>query len=377
MKNPCNLIQNGLYISNHGQLVPCYQSWNHVSTGESPNVKDISIQEYYNSEWLKKFDNNINVKGYDLRCKNCYQEEKLGKESLRQRSLNEDISRPIVVQLNIGNLCNNACVTCNPYQSSKIAQEWRDLNLYDSKEFINFTKEFNSSQALNSQWWASDIKLLEKVLADIIKLNPQKLVLLGGEPTINPLTKTILEMLLPISPTLKIHFTTNCRIFDQDIVTLLDQFNHYTIRLSVDGSKDINEFVRYPGTWKEFEKISAQWMSTRGEITYNIGLSALTALHLDELLLYLNNKTNRVEIWHLNDPNFLSCDSLPKDTIEKSINKLNAITLNQDLNKVKNYAVNHLLSLKLQDNNILQNYLRTICASRNLDFDKIWNLITA
>jgi MoaA/NifB/PqqE/SkfB family radical SAM enzyme len=381
MNKPCKLIKGGLYVSNHGWFAPCFNSYHHILDTSGLNIKDISIKDYYNSEWLNTYDTNIANNGSDPRCRNCYHEEELGKNSFRLKNLNKlDIDTRIGrnIQLNIGNLCNNACVTCNPYQSSKIAQEWQQLNFYtDYPEFNDFIQGYDPKKAIAGEWWVNDPTKLDSVLTELVDLQPTTLNLIGGEPTVNPVTKVILKKLLPVASNLEISFTTNGRVFDPELVELLSHFKKYSIRISIDGYKDLNEFVRYPSTWSEFETITPQWINTNASIRFNIGLSALTAFRLDELLTYLDSMYpyNEFEIWHLQDPSFLHCKQLPQLAIDQAINKLSTITVSENIKHVQKYAINHLLTIQSENSGKLKKFVSTICQIRRLDINDVQWLI--
>lgn len=378
MQKSCKLIKGGLYISNHGWFAPCFNSFHNIGDTSGLNIKNISIRDYYNSDWNNSYNHNVNVLGHDSRCSNCYHEEDLGKQSFRLKVKNRNLDdRPArLLQLNLGNLCNNACLTCNPYQSSKLAQEWSQINLYKHQEFSNYLKGFDPAQAISSEWWVNDSHRLDSVLDDLLELAPDSLGLIGGEPTINPLTKTILTKLLPIAKNTEIHFTTNGRVFDQELVELLDNYKNVVIRISVDGYKQINEFVRYPSQWHEFEEVVEQWIGTNAHIKFNIGLSALTALNMDQLLVYLDQKFQAdIEMWHLFDPVFLHCGQLPQSTIDKAIERLENISVNQNTTLVKDYALNHLKNIKLSDDGKFEQFIKLMCQTRKQNFKHYWSLI--
>lgn len=378
MNRPCKLIRGGLYISNHGWFAPCFNSYHHILDSSGLNIKDISLDEYFNSDWLNAYEKNVLNHGSDSRCRNCYHEEDLGKNSFRLKYLNAIPDNQVgkVIQLNLGNLCNNACVTCNPYQSSKIAQEWQQIDFYNNyPEFNDFIQGYNPQKAVAGEWWVNDPVKLDSVLEELVKLKPTVLNLIGGEPTVNPVTKEILKKLLPIASNLEIAFTTNGRVFDAELIDLLSQYKKYSVRISVDGYREVNEFVRYPSTWSEFESITPQWIDTNATIRFNIGLSALTALKLNELLVYLDSLHNTFEIWHLQDPSFLHCKQLPQATINQAIDNLTSITVSENMKPIQQYAIKYLSSIQSEESGKLKKFVDTICQLRRLDVDHVWPLI--
>ena len=112
------------------------------------NTHDMSILEYFNSDYLNEIRNDMlngvlseKVKGI---CIRCIEREELGSWSRRNKKINEviiknyqqnfiNIPTSDTIKLKFGNLCNLKCLTCGPYSSSRWAHERnsvKEMNVY-------------------------------------------------------------------------------------------------------------------------------------------------------------------------------------------------------------------------------------------------------
>jgi MoaA/NifB/PqqE/SkfB family radical SAM enzyme len=89
---------------------------------------------------------------------------------------------PIDWQIDLGNYCNSACIFCNPESSSRLAAEFKQLQIIDE---------------LPPQSWCDDPALLARFIEDLKQnANLSYLHFLGGETVITPGFKQILVALI-------------------------------------------------------------------------------------------------------------------------------------------------------------------------------------
>ena len=133
----CKLATLSLNLDMSGMVSPCNLTnyWlRDTKDARHFNLLDDDIKSIWNSsyrqELLKDHKNGIR----NPTCKLCWEHEDSGVESTRQkfnRQLKDvDVleSQPRVVILKPGNLCNNACRSCNAHTSSMWYKDDYDLN---------------------------------------------------------------------------------------------------------------------------------------------------------------------------------------------------------------------------------------------------------
>ena len=215
-----------------------------------------------NPEWLPE-------------CGDCKNREESGAESLRQayNLIYEELGRPqlnfvngtnlqtpISYDLGFNNLCNLSCRMCGPKFSLQIQKEakkhpalwphWPDVH-----------KDYSSKYDL-------DI-----ILDNVESVNEFKF--LGGEPTLQPETQTILKRLVEVGHTnfIKIFITTNGTNANHYFFNLLTQFKKVDIQFSIDAYGAGHEYIRGPASnfkkiWENVNKISE--LNWAGEVNFEI-----------------------------------------------------------------------------------------------------------
>ncbi len=207
------------------------------------------------------------------RCGECQQMEKHGKVSGRQKQLikvgirSDNFEKTLLSspwfdqfqhtttdllpqdwQIDLGNFCNSGCVFCGPESSSKLAAEFKKLNII---------------QQLPRPNWTDDPVQLQKFV-NTVKQSPtiKYLHFIGGETLITPAFKTILQELVAcgISQTCSIGFTTNLHCWNQEVVDLLTQFNEVNLGVSVECLDSVNDYVRWPSNIDSIKTTLDQWM---------------------------------------------------------------------------------------------------------------------
>jgi sulfatase maturation enzyme AslB (radical SAM superfamily) len=210
-------------------------------------------------------------------CSTCYLQEEAGRESNRVHANNEwawrlgdeeleqrvryakinggVVNKDIVyLDLRLGNLCNLKCRMCNPWNSSQIAKEHKDIVIADSdysKVWAKTFGKFPEAVMKNQEWFESDL-----LWDQVIKLIPElkKVYMTGGEPTlIDHNFKFMQECIDQGRKDILLFFNTNCTNVNQKFTDLVSQFDEININASLDGIGVINEYVRPPSKWSQLE----------------------------------------------------------------------------------------------------------------------------
>lgn len=212
---------------------------------------------------------------------------------------------PVDWQIDLGNYCNSACIFCNPESSSRLAAEFKQLQIIDK---------------LPPQSWCDDPTLLARFIEDLKQnTNLSYLHFLGGETVITPGFKQILVALIQagLSKKITIGFTTNLTVWPELVVALLKEFEQVQLGMSVETLTDINDYVRYPGKLENTCNLLNRWRSLGKEqgwlMQLRITPTCLTVHDLDTVLDYAWEHNISVESCNfLHEPEFLRIGVLPQ-----------------------------------------------------------------
>jgi organic radical activating enzyme len=240
------------------------------------NFNSMSLDEVWNSEHFKSARVAMMTGQRFKNCAACYKEEAVGIRSHRQienwiwkNKLGEDYIRDLVskteldgtlnsgwitLDLRLGNTCNLQCVMCRPIDSSKwvkhaiiLKQElktdarWDWAGKVDTYSTDNFEWYKNSEFLKDFYESAKDIK---------------HIIFGGGEPLYIKEHKEILKQLVNSgeSSHIELRYHTNGTIYDREVVDLWTKFKFVDVMISIDGAKEINDYIRYPADWDTIER---------------------------------------------------------------------------------------------------------------------------
>ena len=251
----CKILKLGLNFDMSGMVQPCNQLLGYYLQDENKrhyNVLTDDPKEIWNSKHRKQL---IDDHANDIRhpaCQQCWDCEDADIESTRQRfnkelkdvEILEDQARIMVVKP--GNLCNNACRSCNAHTSSMWYKT--DYALDDQgKTFKEYLKSFdrhktayNDNEMLDKRWaeWEDNIIFWD---------------MYGGEPMIIPLFWRILDQALASATvkekTFNVH--TNGMVYKESYVDMVSKFKSAHIGFSIDGIGEKNDYIRYGSKWKD------------------------------------------------------------------------------------------------------------------------------
>lgn len=330
MNNFCVLPFNSVSISATGQLRQC------CNGGERPytfKVQNLSVEEIFNHSQAQALRSSFLKDQKDPACTRCWDIEAIGNRSFRHVA-NEDADHglksviPIKMESNIafedlqylditlGNKCNLACRMCNPYSSSLLAKQLKEINLYKGEEFIDFSRESK-----------------DKILDLILKAkNLNSIYMLGGEPLINDFHDEIVELLVKQdrAKNIKIHYSTNIQIDIEKYLPMWKEFRYIDLNISIDGSHETYEYIRWPGKWDKVFKNLKRACEFRKEANfYPVIATTIQNLNADNLYDLITECSILNETYvpfffiPVTGGNYL--ELTPKHILEKEIKKLETL----------------------------------------------------
>ena len=201
-------------------------------------------------------------------------EQRTGKSWRTPTAEITDFSNIFLLDVTTGNKCNSACLMCNSSASSLWAKEQQEITGYAwTHPNLNWFSEENIAPILDQ---LTNLKAIQFA---------------GGEPTINDAVMFMLKRLIEQgrSKDITLGFVTNLTGISDEMLEIWNQFSTKHITISIDGVGKVNEYIRYPFTWKKVTNQLEQLKKIAKEKgNYHIGLShTITSLNLctfDELV---------------------------------------------------------------------------------------------
>jgi MoaA/NifB/PqqE/SkfB family radical SAM enzyme len=284
-------------------------------------------------------------------CNTCYYQEQFGKLSGREKQLLKSAIRkddfvnsirssphmahfsfshmqhglsahnPTDLQVDLGNLCNSACIMCEPKASSKLTQDYQKL----SQRSVMFAKpeQYRS--------WTSNPTLLNSFLDDLDSISDLKyLHLLGGETLYNEAFYKICNSLISSgrSRDIIVGTTTNGTIYTEELEHLIPQFKEFHLGISIESVTALNDYIRYPSAIAEVLSNIDKFVALRKTcpglyITLRITPNLFSISEIDQLFEYLIEKRITAEACNiLHKPECLRMELMPEDIRRETIDKL-------------------------------------------------------
>jgi sulfatase maturation enzyme AslB (radical SAM superfamily) len=364
----CALASNSISFGANGSIRPCCavdtNYWNDRNVKPtSVMLQDNSIIKWVNSNALVSLRSKLLNNQWDPICNLCRGRERHGQESTRQifnntlqqlentsnknlhvyESVLPDLSNIFLLDITVGNTCNSACLMCNASASS----------LWKKEQEIITGKKIN---------WITPDWFTEEQIPNLIDNLPNlsAIQFLGGEPTINEPHIFLLKRLISQgrAKNITLGYVTNLTGVSDELVELWSHFSTKHITISIDGVGPVNEYIRYPFTWK---KVVSQLENLK-EISnlqgnYHIGLShtviSLNLLTLDTLIDWwetqLETNSNMLKslphIQCVNNPGYFDPVYMPDEMKEKARETLlRLIKLADDRHLGEKYSsvINHI-----------------------------------
>jgi sulfatase maturation enzyme AslB (radical SAM superfamily) len=327
-----------MHINNQGHYGYCRWATKDDQL-ENPSIGEISPIEFFQKNMIEVRKTLLEGRTVDA-CNRCYLMEKHQKVSGRQRQLlkigvtvdNFDktmLSSPWLDhcrsehtsllpqdwQIDLGNYCNSACVFCSPRYSSRLAHEFKKLDIISSLPPDN---------------WCNDAAQVERFV-NTLKNSPKLKYLhfLGGETLITPAFKTILQTLIEnnLHQTVSIGFTTNLTTWDNEIAHMLTKFHNVNLGLSIECFDQVNDYVRWPSNIDTVKRLIESWLNLATKyqwlVQFRTTPTLLTVSRLLSVYEYAWDKNISVESCNfLEKPEFLRISVLPRNYRQSVIDNI-------------------------------------------------------
>lgn len=295
------------------------------------NIEKDTIEQWWVSDYKnyvrQSFLENKKIK----ECAGCWREEKQGLASHRIKSnhqykaifqnrfernlklIGKDaLPYPEDVEIQITNLCNLKCQMCSGSESSRLLIE---------NNALGYEKSNQKDYDLNDENY-------EKI-ENLVKHDIRLLNLRGGEPLFN---KKIINLLSTLvlnnkASEMSLHITTNGTICNSEILHLLKHFKNIRLMLSIEGTGKHNEYMRYPSSWAEIKKNIKEFKTLNNiYLCINTVVQNLNILYIDELIEYAHENNIYINLYLIENPDYLDAFNLPKKILQGAYDKLKSIS---------------------------------------------------
>jgi len=343
----------------HPRLCCQATEWKHIDIGNL-NVDDIWSNEVYkqardkflNNEWPTECDSCKNLEKNNITSRRYLENERWKHLDWEELKKNPSI---YCYDLRMGNACNLKCVMCNPYNSNQWADEFQE------HEHLKYQQQTSGNK------WAIDGKLLDDIKNNLKKV--QLLYFSGGEPLLIKKHKEIIDLCVStgLSENIELIYDTNGTYITEEWISKWNKFKKVRINFSIDGGKEVNEYIRYPIKHDELPIIFELLSNSNLNIFLQIALGAHNIFEIEELEKYKSQYNFKgINMSIVNWPNFMSIDNL-SNTVKQEVIKLYFNYPNTKLNQIaKNIRMNNNFPIELQK------YFTKLDKSRNLNHTNIF-----
>lgn len=357
LEHICYAPYTSMFFSKIGKVSPCYASYN----DKSSSIDKMSIMEIWKQGSFKnireeheKFELNktcvfcekfILEKSYKMLLMNKYEHYAFSKSKY-----------PQIMEFELSNRCNLACVMCDANLSSTIARTEgvvnENKNMYD-EIFVEELKTF-----------IPHLKLAEFT---------------GGDPFLIDIYYEIWEIISNINPKCHLLITTNANTMNDKIKNLLQKHKNIHFNVSIDSlQKENYEKIRKNGNFDKAMSNIKFFINYCRENKTNLNILVCPLIYnwheLPDFVYFANDNNINVFYHTVEKPKELSLLYLESDNLNKIIEKLSSYEFPasshiQKMNKDNFEALLAMLknrfeeqkNMKLNDNvrKIEHNYLTT------------------
>jgi len=370
----CDFPWTQLYNTPSGTVTPCCVFGEPIKKDDGTPflLQKDSIQEIFQSNYLKNLRESFNRGEKPNHCDFCWKQENLGYESRRiqnnqfHKDMNIEIDYdthpeyPIEYEVILSNSCNLKCRSCN----SILSTQW----LKEQKKFTKDELEILDMPPIdlsNIQVGYKD----SKYMTDISEWAPhvRKIQTLGGEPLYGDTWKYVIDYLIENghSKQISLSISTNGTLYDEEFIKrLCDNFESITIGLSIDGQGQIFEFLRKNGKWNEVEENIINYQTKFSDYKnyehyFRFTVSWINALFMPDFEKWVKN-TNRFSPTNygiLFEPHHMALWNIPTFFKQKIKEKLESTEFKGNENNIKS-LIEYMFSKSPTDSSIKNSFIK-------------------
>ena len=253
----CGLAFGSASINSFGEYIPCCNirtdHWKMYKDGHFDDGvvgKDPHIR--INAQNLKQLRGQLIQGEWPKACLNCKEAEENNIASMRtiwNKSLGEELPMTTDIDANdikyldltFGTKCNSKCMTCSNILSDFWNDEWNTIWRLDPEKQKSIKRI------------SIDTSTVQKLVTDFP--NVEYVAFIGGEPTIMEEHIEYLKLVVASgrAKKMRLSYVTNLTGMSDELIELWNKFKAVHVSVSIDGYKQVNEYIRYPFKWTKVE----------------------------------------------------------------------------------------------------------------------------
>jgi hypothetical protein len=334
----CNTPWYELHIYWDGSLGICCQEAHklYAESDQQYNIATMTIQEWFNSEPVRKFRAGIIGEQRLTECRRCYAEEDHNGNSRRLKSNQKSViftrtafensfkqspghdrflysmanqghttTMPVDLHIDLGNFCNLACKMCGPQASSTIASQQVRWGIESSQKYLG------SDWTRNSIVWNQ----FKQQLLELPGLN--NIHFMGGETLLTAQFENLIDFMIEHKRfELCFSFVTNGTVFKPRLIEKLKRFRRVGIEISIETVDEHNAYQRQGTDTELVLKNIDQYLTQCNGSSVTVALrpapSLLSIGYYIGLLEYALDRQLIVKSNLCYNPRFLSSEILPE-----------------------------------------------------------------
>jgi MoaA/NifB/PqqE/SkfB family radical SAM enzyme len=286
----CIYTNNFTFVDNDGYVALCCKNLKHKLPY---HIKEHKLSDIWNSPEMHAVRAEIADGGEPAGCFKCYDPERDGIRSFRQKALgmiNNGVpfqdEKIHALDLRLGNVCNLACVMCYAGNSNKILHNHKTMATHFDWKPGRLEKEAEKYHKRNYDW-SDDPVAWDNIISSVDK-NLKHVYLAGGEPFYLKNFPSTVERLGALAPKARFVINTNgTRLLrEKDLKTLKTVENVY-LRFSVDGWAQSNEWTRQGICWDETLEVMKQYHKHFKLKVWDVTANALSVRSIPKLIKFL------------------------------------------------------------------------------------------
>jgi MoaA/NifB/PqqE/SkfB family radical SAM enzyme len=316
----CYAPYTSMFFSRSGFVSPCYASYSEKSS----RIDNSSLHDIWFNGSFADIRNQHAVCNFNASCKFC--EDILYAGSYKSALINKyehyafsKSNYPVIMEFELSNKCNLACIMCDSNLSSGIEAENCDTvsgNQFYGNDFFEQLREF-----------IPHLQLAEFT---------------GGDPFMIEEYYLIWDMIAELNPKCNILITTNANTMNPKIEKLLETHKNISFNISIDSLVPDNyESIRRNGNFEFAQKNIQKFVdySRRNKTDVNILVCPMTVNNheLADFVDYANNLGICVYYHTVVKPKELSLKYLDSESLEKLAD---SIEIRQFPEETKNHRTN-------------------------------------
>ena len=325
-------------------------------TGEIYNATNSTLDETRNAPILKEIRASMLRGEQHPECKQCWETEKLGLDSLRtymNREYVSDIENckentqsdgtidiaevPLkYFDIRLGNKCNQKCRMCGPGDSSLWLDDWvkmgnTKIDFYDDKYEIK--KDGNRFYSMIGDW--NKEPFVKQLIENMHNID--RIYMTGGEPTVIKEYWAILQYAIDndYAKNINLEYNSNMFVIPRNAWDIWSKFKRVRMTMSIDGLYDVQDYIRFPSKWsvidaniKKFYELTKKHPNISATIAPTITIYNVMQMP-DMVKWYTENNFETfdpVMALHIcHGPTFLTVQNYPKAHKHKIVDKYNEL----------------------------------------------------